>query len=257
MPLAVDQLELPPIGTNTYVVRAERGGARGDRRRPERRRRHDPLASRLDRRPLHGDSGHARPLRPHRQPRGSRRGHRRARLCARRRAHRCWNSPTPSRPWVTVRAVHAGRAARRRRDDRGRRYRVRGDAGARALSRRTSPITRTASCSPATCSSPARSAAPICPAATGTPWSSRSRGCSTPIRPKPSSARATARRRHSARARRQPVPRRAAGSEAGGVSGKIERPRGTHDVVPAEMPLGSASRARSSACARCTATARC
>ena len=39
------------------------------------------------------------------------------------------------------------------------------------------------------------------------------------------------------RARAQPVPRRPARVEAPGMSGKIERPRGTHDVVPAEMPV--------------------
>ena len=35
----------------------------------------------------------------------------------------------------------------------------------------------------------------------------------------------------------QPVPRRPARARGARVSGKIERPRGTHDVVPAEMPL--------------------
>ena len=52
---------------------------------------------------------------------------------------------------------------------------------------------------------------------------------------RPSRPRATddARRR----ARGEPVPRSAARVSDGTVSGKIERPRGTHDVVPAEMPL--------------------
>src|SRR4029079_19622433 len=38
-------------------------------------------------------------------------------------------------------------------------------------------------------------------------------------------------------ARGEPVSRRSPRCPGGAMSGRIERPRGTHDVVPAEMPL--------------------
>ena len=80
MSLAVDQLELGPIGTNTYLVRASAtadeavvvdpsGDAPTILRALDARRRH-----------LHGNPRHPRPFRPHRQPRGSRRGFRRTRV---------------------------------------------------------------------------------------------------------------------------------------------------------------------------------
>ena len=46
MSLEVDQLELGPIGTNTYLVRASSDRDGGGRRRPERRCRHDPGSAR-------------------------------------------------------------------------------------------------------------------------------------------------------------------------------------------------------------------
>ena len=63
------------------------------------------------------------------------------------------------------RAVHARPSARRRRDDRGRRASPSSASPSPDTRRRTSPSTRTAACSAATCSSPARSAAPTCPGA--------------------------------------------------------------------------------------------
>ena len=95
--------------------------------------------------------------------------------------------------------------------------------------------------SPATCCSPARSAAPISRAATGRRCSHRSRTLvdaypgrdRRPPGPRPGD---DARRG----ARPQPVPRRAAARAPGARRvtdrPKLERPRGTHDVVPAEMP---------------------
>ena len=86
MPLAVDTLELGPVGTNCYLVRADARLAGGGRRRPERRRRRDPAAARGTGRALRRDPRHPRPLGPPRRRRRPGRGHRRAGLHAGRRA---------------------------------------------------------------------------------------------------------------------------------------------------------------------------
>ena len=59
--LDVTQLELGPIGTNCYLVRAARR-RRGGRRRPGRRRARDPPRACRPGRPLRRDPDHARPL---------------------------------------------------------------------------------------------------------------------------------------------------------------------------------------------------
>ena len=148
---------------------------------------------------LHGDPRHARPLRPHRQPRRPRGRDRRSGL-----------RPAAERilfedPSMLHDAGHHGQARRSRttgsraaRRSTAAGHRLRGHERARATRRATSPTSPTAISSPATSSSPAPSAAPTCPAATGACCRRRSRLSSTRIRPRRSSTRATARRRRSA-----------------------------------------------------------
>ena len=136
-------------------------------------------------------------------------------------------------------SVHAGRPARRRRDDRGRRHRVRRPLGARATLPPISRSTRTDASSRATCCSQARSGAPTSRERTGTCCSRRSARSSTRL---PADTVGVPRARSEdhtrGRARSQSVSRRAARG-ANGLTTKIERPRGTHDVVPESNRAGS------------------
>ena len=110
------------------------------------------------------------------------------------------------------------------------------------------PSTPTVRSSPATCSSPARSAGPISRAPTGTRCSSRSACSSSAIRQRPSSTRATALRRRWGTS----WPATRSSRSCGTV---FEAPRGTHDILPSEQPawrrvIGAAE----DVCARSTAT---
>ena len=194
--------------------------------------------ARRRRRALRGDPRHARPLRPHRQPRRPGRADRRAGVRARRRAD-------PDRGARRVHAARDHRARRRSRTSGSTEARRSTQPGSRSPSPAspatrpgTSPTSRTASCSRATSSSPARSGAPIFP---GGDWDTLAgvdrvaprrlpAGDDRPPGPRP---RDDARGRAGA----EPVPRRPPRRPDAAMSGKIERPRGTHDVVPAEMPL--------------------
>src|SRR5436190_767431 len=109
-----------------------------------------------------------------------------------------------------------------------------------ATRRRTSPSTRvtrkwTAASSAATSSSPARSAASICPGPTGRPCSSRCAGSPSAFRRRPSSIPATGRPRPSARS--SPATPSSRSSAHDRQVTPIEAPRGTHDVLPSEQPL--------------------
>ena len=238
--LAVDRYELGPIGTNCYVVRAIASARRGGRRRPggdaaQLRLELARLGARVRR-----DPDHARPLGPPRRRRRPRRGHRRARLHGRGRA-RAAREParTSSRPGVGSRArTPPTSLARGRRDARARRASASRRSASPATRPATSPTTRTAASSPATCSSPARSAAPTCP---GADWDTLVESIRDAHRALPARdgrlLRATARRRRSAtELARNPFLARAAR-----LVTSFEAPRGTHDILPSEQPLLAAA----------------
>ena len=164
MSLAVDQLELGPIGTNTYVVRSSAeadeavvvdpsGDADDD---PERAL--EAVGARcVAILVTHGHFDHIVSLADLAERTG-------APVYAPAGERILLEEPgafTP--PGLEVPAASAGRLARRWRDDRRRGHLVRGHARPGSLARRTSPTSPTASCSRATCSSPARSAAPTFP----------------------------------------------------------------------------------------------
>ena len=88
MALAVDQLSLGQIGTNCYLVRADRGATEAVVDRSGRRRRRDPARLARLGRDLRRDPAHAQPLRPLRRARRPRRGNGRPGLAARGRARR-------------------------------------------------------------------------------------------------------------------------------------------------------------------------
>ena len=136
-------------------------------------------------------------------------------------------------PGITVRPAQRGHLARRRRDDRRGRHLVRRHPRARVTRRGTSPTSRTASCSRATSSSPARSGAPTFPAATGSTLEASIASLLDAYPPEtvvhPGHGPETT---LGGRAGAQPVPRRPSRRSDAAMSGKIERPRGTHDVVP-------------------------
>ena len=122
MTLAVDQLSLGQIGTNCYLVRADRDATDAVVV--------DPGADAAEIRLSLARSGatcaailrHAQPLRPHRRARRPRRGHGRAGLAAGRASSTSSAARTTSSRASRVRAVRGrGDAARRRRDGRGRR----------------------------------------------------------------------------------------------------------------------------------------
>ena len=125
-----------------------------------------------------------------------------------------------------------GDAARRRRDGRGGGDLVPGPPGPGPLARPPLRTTRTAASSPATSSSRARSAAPISPSGTGRRCSSRSGRWWTRIPPEtvvysghgPPTTLADELARNPFLAELRSVT-------------KIERPRGTHDIIPSEQPL--------------------
>ena len=124
------------------------------------RPRSDPR--RPGRRPLRRDPGDPRRHRPHRRRRRARRGDRRARVHARRPSASCSSGPDDFLPAgidVTLRATRAGGAARGRRDARARRHRASRRCPSRATRRAHLAFAADGASSPATSSSPARSAA--------------------------------------------------------------------------------------------------
>ena len=97
VPLVVDQLALGPIGTNCYLVRADRAATEAVVVDPSGDAPRDPASARRRRRALRRDPRHARALRPHPRPRRARRGHRRARPRSRRRSCVAIEHPARSR----------------------------------------------------------------------------------------------------------------------------------------------------------------
>ena len=177
VPLAVDTVELGPIGTNCHLVRAEHGSTDAVVV--------DPSGSAAEIRLRLASSGRSL----------------RGRSCSR-TATGTTSSVSPSSP--TARALRSGCRATRSRSSgtlaavyqglgvsvpayagdatlvaggetgRGGRDRVRGRSPCPGTRRDMSPTTRTATSSPATCCSPAASAAPTSRAATGRRCSARS-----------------------------------------------------------------------------------
>ena len=210
MSLDVDQLELGPIGTNTYLVRASASATGRGRGRPERRRRHDPgapsarsapAAPRSSSRTATSTTSSASPTSP------SETG---APVYAPAGERILIEEPaafTP--PGITVRGSTARRLARGRRDGRGRRHLVRRHARPGPLARAPRVLRRRRTSSRATCSSPARSAAPTFPGGDWDVLAGLDRIAprrvparhGRPSRPRPAD---DARRR----ARAEPVPRR-------------------------------------------------
>ena len=254
---ASTQLALGPIGTNCYVVRADR--RLGPRRSSSTRAATPPRSGCASRRPAHGaprsSSRTATSTTSSASPTSPRA---RARRCTLPAGRASWSSRSPG-------AVHAGLGltvrAYERRDaalaggetvEVGR-DRVRGDRGPGPLAGSPRLPRRRRTCSPATCSSPARSVAPIFPARD---WETliASIGRSLdrfppetvvypghgPTRRSAPSSRGTRSSPSSASARRRRMSR----------PSRIERPRGTHDVVPAEMPVLAAGHRRDRAALR-------
>ena len=231
MALAVDALQLGQIGTNCYLVRADRSateavvvdpGADAAEIRLELARTGATCAAILL---THSHYDHFGALADLAEGTGA------PVLASRRRARRL-PAPAgllPRHPDARVRG--RGEAPLRRRDRRGGGHvlpgavRPRPLAGAPRLLRRRLPVLGRR---------PLRrlaSAAPICRSATGTRCSSRSARSSTRIRPKRSSTPGTGRRRRSAPS--SPATR----SSPSLRDVTIERPRGTHDILPSEQPL--------------------
>ena len=193
MTLAVDQLSLGQIGTNCYLVRADRSattavvvdpGADAAEIRLSLARSGATCAAILL---THSHYDHIGALADLAEGTGAPVWLPQGELDVFRR-------PNDFFPGISVRAVRRrGDAARRAaRPSRWRASRSRCSTcpGTRRATSRTTP---TAASSPATCSSPARSAAPTCPSATGRPCSSRSARWPTPIRRRRSSTRGTGR----------------------------------------------------------------
>ena len=146
MALAVDRYELGPIGTNCYVVRADRGATEAVVDRPGRRRRRAPARARPDGRDrapaILVTHTHCDHLGARRRPR---RGHRRAGLRLRGGGAGRSSSPDDYYPGHARSARGTADAhARRRRDDRARRASRSRVARSRPLARATSPSTPTA-----------------------------------------------------------------------------------------------------------------
>ena len=174
MTLAVDQLSLGQIGTNCYLVRADRAateavvvdpGADAAEIRLSLARSGATCAAILL---THSHYDHIGALADLAEGTGAPVWLPEGELDVFRRPNDFF--PGISDPCVRGR----GDAARRRRDGRGGGHLLPGAATCPGTRRVTSPTTPTAASSPATCSSPARSAAPTCPSATGRRCSSRS-----------------------------------------------------------------------------------
>ena len=254
MALAVDQLSLGQIGTNCYLVRADRGATEAVVI--------DPGADAAEIRlalAAYGRDAAPAILLTHshfdhfggaRRPRG---GNGRARLACPRASSTSSAVRTTSSPAIPTRAYTATRRscpAARRSTAAGISFEV---VTFRATRPAMSPTTRTARSSPATCSSPARSAAPTSPFGDwDTLLESIRIARRAPTRPRRSSTRARSGDDARRRARAQSVPRRAPR-----VTSKLERPRGhaRHPSVRAAA-LAAGDRARWSGSARSTATGR-
>ena len=176
MPLAVDQLELPPIGTNTYVARTRAGASAaivvdpsGDA---------GTIVSHLASigascaaiLVTHGHFDHIVSLAALAEETG-------APVYAPAGERMLLEEPDAfAPPGISIRACTPDVLLEGGETIEAGGHHVRGDVECPGTRLRTSRITRTASCSPATCSSRARSGAPTFRAATGTPSSSRSLG---------------------------------------------------------------------------------
>ena len=259
MALQVEQLPLGPIGTNCYVVRAGASAAEAVVVDPSGDADRAPAAARAPRRALRRDPRHARALGPPRRRRRPRRGHGRARAHGRGRAHAPREPGAASRRRASpLRAVHAATSSSRRRDARGRRHRVRGARGAGALAGppRLPRRRRLFSGDVLFAGSVGRTDLPGARLGHARRLDPHARRDA--IRPRPSSTRATARRRRWATSSRgtrsSPSSARSEPGERDGrrSSGRAER---TTSSRPSSRS-GAASSARPSGCARCTATGR-
>ena len=144
------------------------------------------------------------------------------------------------RPWTPRRLLAGGETVEARRDL------LPGDARPGPLARPPRLLRRRRAASPATSSSPARSAAPTSRSATGTTLLDSIRSLVERYPPETIVYPGTARRRRSAPsspatrfsrcALRAACTARGVGERAR-VSRRIERPRGTHDILPSEQPL--------------------
>ena len=159
-----------PVQENCFLVRPRRRRPRGDRR-PGRGGAAPARGDRGAGRHARRDPAHAHALRPRRRGRAGRAGDRRAVYCPRDRGARCCRTSWPScRGPASARSSATSRAdGQRRRDARARRADIDVHLHARPQPRprHLRDPRRGTRCSPATCCSRARSAAPTCPAATG------------------------------------------------------------------------------------------
>ena len=245
MPLRVEQLSLGPIGTNCYVVRADATADEAVVVDPSGDATELRLAARAAGHALRRDPRHARALGP---PASA------SPTSPRARARRCtW--PRASGCCSRARGVHAAGASRC--------ARTRPTCCSRAASRSSVAGHRRSTCSPVPGHSPAHLAyhadgslfsGDVLFAGSvgrtdlpGADWETLVASIRSLVDTLPagdgrlprSRARDDARRR----ARAEPVPRRAArGAHRVSRAPKIERPRGTHDVLPPSSRSGAASR---------------
>ena len=138
----------------------------------------------------------------------------------------------PARLDVTLRGTARG-APRGRRDARARRYPVRRRCACPGTRRVTSRSPRTAASSRATCSSPAPSAAPTAP---GGDWETLLESIRMLLERFPPETIVYSGPRPGDDARAASSRRTRSSPSSGPRPVKIEAPRGTHDVLPAEQP---------------------